>query len=60
MSGSISGTSPISLYLAAEKDEETAAANYTKENPTIQNEVTSFEESASSITSAADLMSNKN
>jgi Protein of unknown function (DUF1217) len=58
MSGSISGVSPVTTYLGAEKDEATAAATYAESDAATQNEVATFEKTASSLTSASDLMDN--
>lgn len=54
----ISSVSPIASYLSALKDESTAAATYAKTNGTTKLEVEKFEEDASSITSATDLLNN--
>ncbi|QEO16903.1 DUF1217 domain-containing protein [Acetobacter vaccinii] len=54
----ISSVSPVSQYITAMKDEDTAAANYAKTDATTKLEISKFEESASTITSASDLLNN--
>lgn len=55
---SISGISPVTQFLQAQKDEVIAAATYSKTDTLTQREVTSFEKDASSITSVDGLMKN--
>ncbi|WP_173582136.1 DUF1217 domain-containing protein [Acetobacter musti] len=57
MSG-ISGLSPVATYILDEKDEAKAATTYAKTDATVSNYVTSFENDASTITSASALMKN--
>lgn len=55
---SISGISPVTQYLQAQKDEATSAATYAKTDPLTTREVTSFQKDATTITSADSLMKN--
>lgn len=54
----ISGISPVTQFLQAQKDEATSAATYAKTDTLTRREVTSFEQDAASITSADGLMKN--
>ncbi|GBR08386.1 DUF1217 domain-containing protein [Acetobacter oeni] len=58
MSGTISGLSPVSTYLADESNETKAAETYAKTDSTVSNYVKSFEETAPGITSADALLKN--
>ncbi|GBQ86472.1 hypothetical protein AA14337_3330 [Acetobacter malorum DSM 14337] len=52
----ISGISPVSQYLTAEKDEARAAQTYAKTDPTTGREVADFENKAPTITTADGLI----
>lgn len=52
----ISGLSPVTQYLTAEKDESTTAANYAKTDATTAREVSEFEKKAATITTSDQLM----
>ncbi|GBQ82579.1 hypothetical protein AA13595_0961 [Gluconacetobacter johannae DSM 13595] len=54
----LSSISPVAAYISAQKDEETAAANYAKADATTKNEVAAFEKAAPSITSVDGLLKN--
>ncbi|NVN09874.1 DUF1217 domain-containing protein [Nguyenibacter vanlangensis] len=54
----ITNVSPVTTYITAVKDEETAAENYAKMDGTTSREVTTFKEQAASITSADGLLKN--
>lgn len=55
---SISGISPVSQYLTALKNEDTAASTYAKTDVTTKQTVAAFEKSASTITTASQLLKN--
>ncbi|NSL91468.1 DUF1217 domain-containing protein [Acetobacter syzygii] len=55
---SISGISPVSQYLTALKNEDTAASTYAQTDVTTKQTVAAFEESAATITTASQLLKN--
>ncbi|WP_220790220.1 DUF1217 domain-containing protein [Gluconacetobacter takamatsuzukensis] len=54
----ISSVSPVTQYLTAVKDEDTAAATYAQTDATTKREIAEFQKDAPSITSASQLLKN--